>query len=1314
MSAGGPLREPPENGPETEDVPASIARRVVATSNPAQTPSPARLEAGDVLADRFAIERLAGRGGMGAVYRALDRVTGLPVALKVMSHGGHVDRFAREARVLAEVTHPAVVGYVADGTTAQGDPWLAMEWLDGEDVGRRLVGQPLTVAESLTIARRIADGLAVAHTRGLVHRDVKPSNVFLVGGDPAQAKLLDFGIVRQLSTPMATAAPMTGTGTVLGTVGYMSPEQAIADPDLDARADVFALGCLLFECLTGRPVFCGVHVVAVLAKVLREEAPRIRSLRPELPPALDELLARMLCKERSGRPADGDALLREIDALGTVMGGVPGGGAPMARGLSGGEQRLVGVMLGLVPHEADAVSAIVRRHDGEPARLANGALLVTLSRARNADAQIVAAAACALETWRAFPSSRIALATGRAQTTGDAPPGPVIDQAAALLARSAAPGVWLDEVTAGLLGDRFALREERGTGLALVDRRRRSEAPRTLLGKPTPCVGRDKELGLLEATLRECVDESVARAVIVSGAAGRGKSRLRHELVNRAAERGDVTILTARADPVGAGSAFVMARQLVRDAGGLRDGDVAAEQHAQLRAHLDGLRGPACDEGHVARIADFLGELLGVPPVDPGPELRAARGDPRVMGDWMRRSFGEWLAAMVAAQPLLVVLEDLHWGDAPSIAYVSDALRDLGARPLMVLGLGRPELHQVFPSLWSNAEVQEIALGRLVPRAAERLVRAVLAEPIANEAVAEIVERADGNAFYLEELTRCVAEGGAEKLPQTVIALAQSRLERLEPDARRVVRAASLFGEVFWSGAVASLLGGTHSVRDVEAWLAILCRDEVITRVPSSRYPGESEYAFRHGLLREAAYAMLTEADRVTGHRLAGDWLEASGERHAAVVARHFERGGVPARAAAWYREAATQAVEGNDLARAQSCCERGMACGATGALLAELSWTMAESLQWRGEFTRAAQPALDAMRLVDEGTPLWLRAAGTLATAYVAQGRANDLDDLARRVLAVCRAAPLTGDEGAIGVAHIAFQVLDPRLGTELLALVDALCERSAPGPLLFGWLNLARSNVQLYLGRSEDQARYASMAADAFRGAGDQRVLASALVTLSCAYIDLGAFPQADEALEEAWAIGDRFGLGDRAAMLGNRGLACFMQGKLEEAESLSRAAMAVYEKDGDQQSVALVRFYLARIFVAQGRHAEAEAASRAAAGTADGIPAYRAAILATVAEVLLATGRAAEALEPSTAALESLHSVGTQLEEGFVRRVHADALRANGRHEEARTLVASARDALVARAAGVSDPALREAFLRRVPDHAKILGMAEAWGC
>lgn len=154
--------------------------------------------------------------------------------------------------------------------------------------------------------------LGVAHGRGIVHRDIKPSNIFLPEGDVQQVKLLDFGIARlDFSSTI-----LTQTGILLGTPGYMAPEQARGDrANHDARADIFSLGCVLFECLTGRPAFHAVHVLALLAKLLLDNPPHVRELRPDVPVGLDELIHRMLSKNPANRLANGDAIVAALDPV---------------------------------------------------------------------------------------------------------------------------------------------------------------------------------------------------------------------------------------------------------------------------------------------------------------------------------------------------------------------------------------------------------------------------------------------------------------------------------------------------------------------------------------------------------------------------------------------------------------------------------------------------------------------------------------------------------------------------------------------------------------------------------------------------------------------------------------------------------------------------------------------------------------------------------------------------------------------------------------------------------------------------------------
>ncbi|HTU63290.1 MAG TPA: serine/threonine-protein kinase, partial [Polyangiales bacterium] len=211
--------------------------------------------------------------------------------------------------MLATLSHPAIVPYIAHGYMPSGNPFLVMRWLHGRDLASRLSTAPLTAAETWLLARRVCEGLSFAHARGVVHRDLKPSNLMLVDDDPAAVMLLDFGVARARGNQ-----PLTRTGAVLGTIGYMAPEQALGELDMDARVDVFALGCLIYECLTGRLAFGARHSVAMIAKVLSAEPPQLADYDKRLG-VFDPLLAKLLARDRAARPSDAGEVLKLLDTL---------------------------------------------------------------------------------------------------------------------------------------------------------------------------------------------------------------------------------------------------------------------------------------------------------------------------------------------------------------------------------------------------------------------------------------------------------------------------------------------------------------------------------------------------------------------------------------------------------------------------------------------------------------------------------------------------------------------------------------------------------------------------------------------------------------------------------------------------------------------------------------------------------------------------------------------------------------------------------------------------------------------------------------
>jgi hypothetical protein len=1281
--------------------------------------------AGQALAGRFVVEREVGRGGVGIVYRAHDEMSGQAVALKVIAlpgvDAGEEARFRREGRVLAGLHHPGIVRVVAFGQLDEGQPYVAMEWLEGEDLAQRQKRAPLGLADCVLVAADVAEALAAAHAAGIVHRDVKPSNVFLVGSGPEssataelQVKLVDFGVAA------VKDGRLTRTGAIVGTPAYMAPEQARGDGEVDARADLYALGATLFEMVTGRPPHVGPTAIAMLARLVTTPAPRLIDVFVDAPQRLDQIMARLLATTPSDRPASAAEVARELREIAREVESRSGDAltrqrefahvpASVATTGKGGGSRLV--------------TTIVATHVPKGAPRAR---LLTHLRARGADATELGgdAIVCHLGVRRALGdealraldlagrlaklNASVGVATGRTRIDRTRPTGEVVDRAAALARDAACGQVLADTTTTELTRGKFEL-QLRSDGSAVVGTP--LQGRKDIVGG-APFVGREAELAQVVAAFERCVDDRSPIVVTVTGSPGIGKTRLRREALSQVASHASAPhIVFARSESFSQSHALGVVADIARGLTGVAKGAPLADAIDATDALLR-MSNAACTESSRELLARLVANEA-LPQVD---DARGAR-------DALWLVLTDVALGMTRRGPLVIVVEDAQWADAESLAWVDHVLARAAGCPLFAMATARPTLWRDDPARFEGRDHVRIELRPLSRKHARSIATAILGERGSGEqgeALADsIAQQSTGLPLFAEELARIAAAGREASHAATIEAAMQVHLDALNDFARDAAAKLAVFGEVGWDGGLEAV--GVANAAEV---LRELAAAEILVEQAHARFGGTREFGFKHALMREVAYASLGEDALREYHARAGRWLAKTGEDDA-IVARHLDLGGQPVAAAVYAEKAARRALAAHALAEAVALAERALAFAEDKPTQFARAQLLDEA--WNRLDARAGEreTGVRAMAEAVYDTASAVRARGARVRYEDACGGGPETSARLDEVRRAAQEAKLPDEEARCAAALAARHAYagDLDRAEEVARGLLVLSQRdNLPGATVDAWQTLAVvRQARGEVGAALEARRSAVSAAAA---AGLKAREATLTINAGFALTTVGASAEARLAIESgvalAQAIGspgvERHGKMILLCWAATFGTDAALDASLGETRGTADAALAGSWVPHDRATLGVL-FYrgLELLRASTGRERDARRVLRIAA------QGYRATKMLDVLPVALGLwGEAERRCGDAEQARSLAREAAALLDEGSPSLLNEapvflalhDACVDLGELHEARRAIARGVPRLVTRVKGLSGTPYGRPFLTQLAPNAALLAAAEAY--
>ncbi|WP_163997370.1 serine/threonine-protein kinase PknK [Pyxidicoccus caerfyrddinensis] len=1171
---------------------------------------------------------LLGKGGFSHVFTAYREEDGREVALK-LGLGPHHERFAREAAALRRLGPPTAPELLQHGTT-RGRPFLVLEHLHGQTLAAWMAALPGTGAASVPRVRELLSGLCAAvervHAAGLAHRDLKPENIFLREG--GALSLLDLGLARFLDEPGEGVAPdaeaqgFTPVGQRLGTPIYMSPEQCLDAREAGAAADIYALGVLLFELLTGSPPFTG-GSEEIRHGHVSLRPPRV-SERASVPAALDEVLRRCLAKSPTERYARASEVLSAFDVAcreeASAAGPSPSVAAPVAVLPTSGTGLRPVALLGVHAElTVDALLAAVEPHGGTLARVRSHGYVVAFSESHSAEANLRAGA---LVARRLAEEGRAGAVLHLAEL--HVYPGATTTRVAGA-ALEALADWWPEDLAVGEASVTPAAAARLGHGAtepaATEASRPRDESLRLRLhdggastssSEAPPLSGREAVVAVLMGEAALCLGDGVPGFCVLTGEVGHGKSRVMETLAARLEGEGRARVVRLRAaspdavtqEPLHDALMVALSRAPSVSSGPQPHGAEPASGEPPARS----------TQLQAERTANLVGR-------EATPLLLRQKGSPPLadVRHATARALAEELRHHARQAPLVLLVDDGHLADPTSLDALEVATLAGTRAPLWVCIAARPALLGLRPHLGErSARVSHHALPPLSPEASRALLLRLLrpAEHIPEPVLARLEQLAQGVPLSLVELAGALRAAGALRTspgggwyvaPDALLDVSITPLfERLAarslaglPEAHRVL------------ARLCAVLGTEVEVARVDAALRQLDLNEETERVASLdagaglqrlartgllRPSGPGRFAFRHPLLREALEALLPPPTRRALHAAAlrATPTEGLAERrrrahHAAACGAHAEatatflalaedarRAHLSVEAEQYYTRALALLPEADGERRARALAGRGR----VRHRLQRFREGLADLAAARVLAEARKDVALQVDLLLEEATARdWMEDAdGSSACTREALERIEQLDDprlSLRCTLARGRLHVRQGEWGAAArVLTSAVEGAERARDHETLVVAGALL-----------------GSALTFLDRTEEAATRFDEALIRCEDTGDALHLAATLINRVLLWLRLGDVGRMEQDLRRAMALGRELGHAqvERWSTF-NLAEVLYMQGRLEEALPLARRVHELGVRFFREHPVPVDALLLARIGAALGDLTEA----------------------------------------------------------------------------------------------------------------------------